>query len=641
MKKLIYALIVTLVFSTFGSASAAFPGGLVAFYTFNGTPNDSSGVSEPISLENAPFTEGQVLYLNGEYFYSVDPGYLALAQISRFYYDQFTVSTDFHALVFDIAEGKDTLIIGGSSYRWFGLRYRNDELQLTLNNQRFVHTLAGVHLQVGRWYNISASFDLQAKTVVVMLDGELVGTIKLDSEFTLDVIGSASDPSDRNFTYTNYSYGGVFHGYVDNLIVFNRALSTDEMRDLYSELSFSLVPDLVGQSQSAAEAMLVAAHLSVGVVTYQASESVSVGQVISQSPLAGTLIATGSTVDLVVSSGPAPAPATVPNVVNQTLSQAEAALTAAGLALGSVTSQHHATIASGRVISQSVPASSQVAQGTAVNLVISNGPVPLPPRLVVSPNDGYPVLLDSGDATPHPVSQTYLLRNPGGTAFDYQISTTAPWLDLSQTRGRLEVGAETRVTVSANAQVNTLAQNQVHEAEVRFDNLSDGMDNTVRSASAFVLADSGTGWSVSTTEGFDDNSSLAAVDIPPNTTAVLRFLVDIPVTQQVSIAAASVPYLNLDFQQRRRGMGPQDNVTASINDEAVRQWFGDSDWSPDSVPLDSCPRFPCEVTFEFQERQDTPATSGAVYIDNLAITPDVQPIAAVLPGSRSARSAIR
>jgi hypothetical protein len=65
------------------------------------------------------------------------------------------------------------------------------------------------------------------------------------------------------------------------------------------------VPDVVGLAQAAAEAAITAAGLTLGTVTTQSSDTVPAGDVISQNPAAGASVASGSAVDLVVSSGPA------------------------------------------------------------------------------------------------------------------------------------------------------------------------------------------------------------------------------------------------------------------------------------------------------------------------------------------------
>jgi beta-lactam-binding protein with PASTA domain len=65
------------------------------------------------------------------------------------------------------------------------------------------------------------------------------------------------------------------------------------------------VPDVTGQSQADAEAELVAAGLSVGVITTAVSDTVPAGNVLSQDPSACSVCASpGDPVDLVVSSGP-------------------------------------------------------------------------------------------------------------------------------------------------------------------------------------------------------------------------------------------------------------------------------------------------------------------------------------------------
>jgi len=63
----------------------------------------------------------------------------------------------------------------------------------------------------------------------------------------------------------------------------------------------------------------------------------------------------------------------VPNVVGQTQAAATTAITGAGLVLGTVTQQSSTTVTSGDVISESPAAGTNVASGSAVNLVVSTG----------------------------------------------------------------------------------------------------------------------------------------------------------------------------------------------------------------------------------------------------------------------------
>ena len=132
------------------------------------------------------------------------------------------------------------------------------------------------------------------------------------------------------------------------------------------------VPDVVGLTQAQATTAITTANLVIGTVTQQSDDSVPAGNVISQSPTAGTVVTEGSAVDLVISSGPDNA--TVPDVVGLTQAQATTAITAADLVIGTVTQQSDNSVPAGNVISQSPTAGTEVAQGSAVDLVISSGP---------------------------------------------------------------------------------------------------------------------------------------------------------------------------------------------------------------------------------------------------------------------------
>ncbi len=139
------------------------------------------------------------------------------------------------------------------------------------------------------------------------------------------------------------------------------------------------VPDLAGLSQGAASAALQSAGLAVGAVTRQSSATVPAGTVIGQNPAAGASVASGSAVNLVVSSGPPTAPPViVPNVVGLSESAATAALTGAGLTLGAVTRQASATVPAGSVIGQNPAAGASVARSAPVDLVVSSGPIRVP-----------------------------------------------------------------------------------------------------------------------------------------------------------------------------------------------------------------------------------------------------------------------
>jgi eukaryotic-like serine/threonine-protein kinase len=139
------------------------------------------------------------------------------------------------------------------------------------------------------------------------------------------------------------------------------------------------MPKVVGLSSAQALAQLRAAGLQPSTQS-QPSAKVPAGTVISTVPSAGTDLQKGSGVVVVVSSGPQQV--SVPEVTGETQAEAKAALTAAGLKLGTVSHQAAAAgQAAGTVLSQSPAAGAQLQTGQPVNLVVAQAPreVTVPP----------------------------------------------------------------------------------------------------------------------------------------------------------------------------------------------------------------------------------------------------------------------
>lgn len=148
------------------------------------------------------------------------------------------------------------------------------------------------------------------------------------------------------------------------------------------------LPNVLSQTQTAGTSEIITVGLLIGTVTQQSSTTVPSGSIISQSPAANTSVVIDSSVNLVISTGPAQV--SVPNVVGSTQAAAAGAITGAGLVVGTVTQQSSSTVPSGSVISESPVATTLVTVGSAVNLVVSSGPAqsgPPPAFVQVNQNE--------------------------------------------------------------------------------------------------------------------------------------------------------------------------------------------------------------------------------------------------------------
>lgn len=162
------------------------------------------------------------------------------------------------------------------------------------------------------------------------------------------------------------------------------------------------VPNVVGQSQQAATLTInntclsganVTQCLAAGSSTEAPSSTVPKGNVISQDPPSGFKTPPGSSVNLVVSSGPGLL--TVPTVDGKTQSEAQAEITSTCvpgtsqcLQIGAITTQPSDDIDAGKVISSNPPSGREVSIGTAVSLVISSGKAPVAVPNVVGQSKG-------------------------------------------------------------------------------------------------------------------------------------------------------------------------------------------------------------------------------------------------------------
>ncbi|MDQ7029357.1 MAG: PASTA domain-containing protein [Ardenticatenia bacterium] len=139
--------------------------------------------------------------------------------------------------------------------------------------------------------------------------------------------------------------------------------------------SVAIVPNVEGVPLEQAEQVVRAQGLRVEVVGTQPADGPP-GLVVAQTPVPGSLVPADRTVRVVLSAKATPvAVITVPDVFGLSLQQATFVLEGAGLSVGQIRQAHDAAVPAGLVLEQNPRAGVSVATGTAVDLIISAGPV--------------------------------------------------------------------------------------------------------------------------------------------------------------------------------------------------------------------------------------------------------------------------
>ena len=134
------------------------------------------------------------------------------------------------------------------------------------------------------------------------------------------------------------------------------------------------VPSLTGQSYDDAQNTLLDLDLAA-TRAEESSTTVPADQVIRTDPPADTIVNPSDVIKVFVSTGPVPV--TVPDVTNQPIADAQAAIEALGFVSGSVTAENSATVAADVVMRTDPAAAASQFAGDTINYVVSSGLVAL------------------------------------------------------------------------------------------------------------------------------------------------------------------------------------------------------------------------------------------------------------------------
>jgi serine/threonine-protein kinase len=134
------------------------------------------------------------------------------------------------------------------------------------------------------------------------------------------------------------------------------------------------VPNVVGRPLAQATTTLTTAGLRLGKVSYSGTSVAGVadGSVVSQDPAAGSKVATGTPVSLVIAGQQV---IQVPDVTGQSLTQATETLEGVGLVVGTVSRVPTSTAAPDTVLSETPAAGQSVPHGSTVTLSVAAAPV--------------------------------------------------------------------------------------------------------------------------------------------------------------------------------------------------------------------------------------------------------------------------
>ncbi len=202
-----------------------------------------------------------------------------------------------------------------------------------------------------------------------------------------------------------------------------------------------IVPNVVGNTQGAAESTLAGANLTTGQVSSVYHDTAPQGTVISQDPVAGAHWPPQGPVNLVVSLGPSLQ--TVPDLAGLSQAEAVTAIQLAGLTVGTITQANSNTVQSGYVISQQPPAGVPLPAHSPVDLVVSTGPDNEPPVAAITTPASGSTLTGSVD-----IIGTAKDANLRRWVLEYTVTDSDQWVEIASGKTAVDNNVLTRLNTS-------------------------------------------------------------------------------------------------------------------------------------------------------------------------------------------------
>jgi hypothetical protein len=305
------------------------PSGLISWWKGENNANDQFGINNGTLMNGATFAQGKV----GQAF-SFDGinDYVEITGgIGDFGASSFTVEFWMYSSI----QGDNSFILGknhaNGGLGW-DIRLNNQTIEVVGVNGWGFNITSDASVTPNNWHHIALSSTIT--DVALYVDGVLKGSSARSS------ISTTTNPFRIGYAATDYFYGGtIFSGRIDELGIFNRALSVSEIAAIYNAGSSGITPiDItpdafifIAQTGMPLNTTIVSNPITVTGINYPTSLSISGGEYQinggSWTSSPGT-VSNGNTV-----------------MVRQTSSASNSTLTTAALTIGGVNGAFNVTTA--------------------------------------------------------------------------------------------------------------------------------------------------------------------------------------------------------------------------------------------------------------------------------------------------------
>lgn len=214
---------------------------LVAYYPFNGSAVDETGNGHDGDVRSATLTSDRKNQPNSAYLFS-GGSYINLAQGGGLIMGPFSISVWIKPTKWNTSSGWSAIInkyslLGFTPQGWYLGIHPQEGIALTIDSHFF--WLGEDVIQLGEWTHIVANYD--GSNLELYQDGNFLKSDPTNSPITTNGFcatigdGSCCLPSSAGCTFTFNEEDEDFFGIIDDIRIYSRALTAEEVEGLYNE----------------------------------------------------------------------------------------------------------------------------------------------------------------------------------------------------------------------------------------------------------------------------------------------------------------------------------------------------------------------------------------------------------------------
>ena len=229
MKKISLLLTVMIAFVLIGQSqnNKGLEDGLVAYYPFNGNANDESGNTNDGTIHGASLCEDRFENPNSAYYFNGSSDYIDCGNDSSL---DLTQTITISAWMKPDIDHSDGYLLAKGTYQYYAMDIGNGY------GINFTPIINGNHYTTdtdmwGIWKNVAFTYSVASSNVLIYIDGILENTVTYSSP-----INSTTQALQIGRRIAAWYFKGV----IDDIRIYNRVLTEEEIQALYHENMFSL-----------------------------------------------------------------------------------------------------------------------------------------------------------------------------------------------------------------------------------------------------------------------------------------------------------------------------------------------------------------------------------------------------------------